>query len=245
MPTFPLGWDTEVLGNVKIVGRPFSAVSFTKGYDKHQVKAQLTHAVTYARQMLTETSSLVDRALISAIEMQVGTGPYGAVVPLSPIVRSAAVEHFKMPNSFTQADAGEWVKLFHHLKQVYMLIGQGIRGAFTIVDIPSADKLDTNGSVSLQNAKLLDTADPNGLRIADRGRIHINFHWITTRTAQRVARTIIHEGSHKFVGARDHAYKPNHAAYAGLAPDEAMANADSIACFAYYTWKNGAYKLDA
>jgi hypothetical protein len=77
------------------------------------------------------------------------------------------------------------------------------------------------------------------------GRIHINFHWVTTRTAQRVARTVIHETSHKFVGTRDHAYKPDKGNYAALTPQLARANADSIACFAYYTWKNGgAYALD-
>lgn len=245
MQSFPLGWNSEILGNVKIVGRPLSAVSLTKGYDKGQVKSQLTHAVTYARQMLTETSSLVDRSLISAIESRAGVGPYGAVVPLSPIVMSAAVEHFKMPNSFTQADADNWVGLFNYLKQAYLMIGQGIRGAFSIVDIPSEEKLDTNGSVSLSRARLLDSSDADGLRIANRGRIHINFHWITTRTPQRVARTIIHEGAHKFVGARDHAYKYDKGAYSSLTHEQAKANADSIACFAYYTWKNGAYKLDA
>jgi hypothetical protein len=243
---FVLGWTTTILGNVQIVGRPLSAISLSKGYDKHAVEHQLTQAVTIARQMVTETHKLVHQSLTPAIERTMGLpGPLGYMSKMDPVVLNAATTHLKMPNALAAGNAQQWIDLFNYLKQVYLMIGQGIRGSFAIVDIPKADKLDTNGSVSLQNAQLLDATDADGLRIADRGRIHINFHWITTRTPHRVARTIIHEASHKFIGTRDHAYKPDHVAYAGLTPSQARANADSIACFAYYTWKNGAYSLES
>jgi len=240
---FVLGWE-ETIGNVTVIGRPFSQVSATKGYNKLLVKARINDAVTIARRMATETRNLVSKSMTAAIEMRMGPGPHGLVTTLSPTVEAAVAAHFKLPAPMTQANADDWTDLFKYLNTVYMMISQGINGPLKIVDIPSADKLDTNGSVSLSDAKALDTADPSGLRVAKRGRIHINFHWVTTRTAQRVARTVIHEASHKFVGARDHAYKPNKPNYAALTPKLARTNADSIACFAYYTWKNGAYALD-
>jgi hypothetical protein len=66
-----------------------------------------------------------------------------------------------------------------------MLVRQGIGGPFTLVDIPINE--DANGSVSWRNRRLLDTAHPQGLRIANRGRIHVNFRWALTDTAYRVA----------------------------------------------------------
>lgn len=243
--SFALGWDTTILGNVKVVGRPFSKVSLTKGYNKDTVKGQLLQAVTYARQMVTETQRLVQQSVTPVIERHVGAGSFGYVTDLSQIVLDAAHTHFKMPNSLTEANSQAWMDLFKYLKQVYMMIGQGIRGTFSLVDVPSADKADTKGSVGTYGATtLLDATNPDGLEIGNNGRIHINFHWVTTRTAQRVARTIIHEASHKFLGTQDHAYKWEKAKYAGLTYNQAIANADSIACFSYYTWKNGAYKLD-
>ena len=80
--------------------------------------------------------------------------------------------------------------------------------------------------------------DAEGLLLADRGRIHINFEWCDTPSPLRVGRTIIHEGSHKFLGTQDHAYKWE-AKYNTLTPDQAKANADSIACFRYYLAKGG------
>ena len=244
--SFVLGWDTTILGNVQIVGRPLSTVSLTKGYNKDSVKGQLLQAVTYARQMVTETENLVQQSITPVLERNLGApGPFGYSTNLSPVVLNAAHTHFKMPNSLDPANAQAWLDLFKYLKQLYLLIGQGIRGNFSLVDVPSANKADTNGSVGTYGATtLLDPTDPGGLEIGKNGRIHINFHWVTTRTAQRVARTIIHEASHKFCGTQDHAYKHDHGNYAGLTYQQAIANADSIACFAYYTWKNGAYSLD-
>jgi hypothetical protein len=238
MDTFVLGWSTEILGNVKIVGRKFSDVSFTKGYDKHRVKTQLAAAVTGARQMLTEIGPLVNRSLASALEMCSGPGRYGLTAPLSPVVERAAIEHFKMPR-FNPANAPQWFELFNYLRQAYMLIGQGVRGHLSIVDVEKAEKSISEGYVNYSNATLLDPADPDGLRFAGRGRIHLDFHWVTTTTPQLVAQTIIHEGSHKFVGTLDHAYRWEAAKYAALTPAQAKANADSIAWLAYCTYKNG------
>ena len=240
--TFVLGWKKTILGNVTLVGRPFSSVSLTKGYDKDAVAGQLLYSVICARQMVTKTRALVlagERdALLTSLDM-------GDMSTTKSEVFAVAGNHLAMPNTLTKGNSADWLRLFKHLKQVFLLIGQGICGNLILVDVPSVDKADgTKGQVGFSNATPLDDADPNGLRIADRGRIHINFQWCTTRTPQRVGRTIIHEASHKFCGTRDHAYKWDTAAYQGLTEAEAWSNADSIACFAYYCWKSGVYKVD-
>jgi hypothetical protein len=244
--TFVLGWNTKILGNVEIVGRPFSEVSLTKGYNKDLVKSQLTLAITYARQMLTETENLIRQALIPCIERSAGApGPLGYVTNISPIVVASALQHFKYYPNLTQGNAKGWVELLNFLKQGYMMIGQGIRGACSIVDVRQAEKADCGGYVGYYGTpKLLDPRNPDGVMLAKQGRIHINFQWITTQTAQKVARTIIHEGSHKFIGTQDHAYKYEKAKYAALTVAKAVGNADSFAYFAYSTWKNGAYALE-
>lgn len=236
-----MGWKTTILGNVTLVGRPLSSVSLTKGYSKDAVKEQMRQAVNYARQMVLKTQSLVLGGERDALLVSVDMGDLSTT---NDRVFTIARDHLAMPNTLTKANVAEWQKLFKHLKQVYALIRQGICGNLTLVDIPSVDKADTNGQVGFSNPVPLDAADPGGLRIAERGRIHVNFQWCTTRRAQRVGRTIIHEASHKFCGTRDHAYKYN-PAYATLTQAEAWTNADSIACFAYYCWKSGVYRMNA
>jgi hypothetical protein len=239
---FVLGWKTKLAnlrGDVELVGRPMSKIGLTNRYGKGQIKDQFGPAVAAAREITTNTRDLVIGSERDSILWGAGMGD---LAPLPAILIQMSNEHFhiNLPD-VTQANAAQWQSLFTYLKQVYTLILQGIGGTLTIVDVDNSSKDDTNGSVSLRNARLLDPANADGLRIADRGRIHINFVWALTRTHQRVARTIIHEASHKFVGARDHAYKYN-PAYASLTLEEAKTNADSIACFAYYLWKGGAFR---
>lgn len=242
MSDFVLGWEETIPGNIKIIGRPFSKVSATKGYDKSLVKRQLALAVQCARQMALDTRDLVGRSITPALERTMEPGPLGFATTLSPLVQEAVIEHFKLA-PLTAANAQSYVDLFQRLQQVYMMIQAGIGHNIEIVDIPSEVKHRANGAVNFSNARLLDPGDEDGPRMANRGRIHINFVSLTTRTPQLVARTIIHEASHKFTGMRDHAYISQRIAYRDLTPEKAQSNADSFACFAYDTWNNGAHAL--
>jgi hypothetical protein len=240
--SFFLGWETTVLGNVQIRGRPLSAIGKTQPYSKTLVQNQLTQSVIAARDMTRTTLKLIKRCETDALMHELDAQDMLTYSRALDLVIDMANTHFHVNLlSLTKANASQWKDLFKYLKQVYTMIGQGIGGSLTLVDVTSEG---TCGSVSLHNARLLDANDPDGLRIADRGRIHVNFSWCLTRTSNRVGRTIIHEGAHKFIGARDHAYKWN-PAYNTLTHNQAMSNADSVACFAYYLWKNGALKMAA
>jgi hypothetical protein len=59
------------------------------------------------------------------------------------------------------------------------------------------------------------------------GRIHIDFGLLAN--TNDIARTIVHEGSHKFCGTQDHAYNPN---WGNMTDVQAKNNADSYAYFA-------------
>lgn len=74
----------------------------------------------------------------------------------------------------------------------------------------------------------------------DRGSIHINFDALLRADRQvsdlRVARTIIHEASHKFCNTQDHAYA-DRPVYRELMMEQSMWNADSYAFAAVSLYK--------
>jgi hypothetical protein len=244
-PQFTLAWEVQVLGTVTIVGRPYSSTSKSKGYSKNQVRSHLEQAVLAARKMVEETLKIVRDCHRVAYCRATGS-PDPPVMPAAlPLVIRMANDHFKIPHhTIRPRNAAAWVTLLEHVEQVFMLIKAGICGHFIIVDLESGLKPIGFGGVGIGLATLLDPADPEGLHFADRGPIQINFIWCTTRSTRRIARTIIHEASHRFAGTRDRAYKARPIDYAALTHAQARANADSFACFAYYLWKNGAFGLN-
>ena len=85
------------------------------------------------------------------------------------------------------------------------------------------------------------------VRTEQRGSIHVNFQQLLKEEKQvsalRVARTIIHEASHKFCNTQDHAYATN-AGYRMLQDHEALWNADSYAYCAVSLYKGVCFLTD-
>ena len=85
------------------------------------------------------------------------------------------------------------------------------------------------------------------VRVEQRGSIHVNFQQLLKEEKQvsalRVARTIIHEASHKFCNTQDHAYATD-AGYRVLQDHEALWNADSYAYTAVSLYKGICFQTD-
>jgi hypothetical protein len=90
-----------------------------------------------------------------------------------------------------------------------------------------------------------DLAGGTKYSTARKGSVHINFDLLNTDSKLSVARTIIHESTHRFKDTEDHAYAwyhqtnvdPGDKAYNELDKDEAMDNADSYAYAAICIYK--------
>ncbi len=86
------------------------------------------------------------------------------------------------------------------------------------------------------------------VQASQRGSIHINFPELLREEKQvselRVARTIIHEASHKFCNTQDHAYA-DRPIYRTMPMAEAMWNADSYAYAAVSLYKGRCFFDDA
>ena len=62
------------------------------------------------------------------------------------------------------------------------------------------------------------------------GDIHLRFSLLDTDPPERLARTLVHEATHKYAGTSDSAYWPG-AKFNGLTHKEALGNADSYAMY--------------
>lgn len=70
--------------------------------------------------------------------------------------------------------------------------------------------------------------------------IHLCMNNFRSRSNECLARTIVHEFTHRYAGTSDNGYCKTGCGYStcpsGLTPAQALANADSYACFAYELW---------
>ena len=70
--------------------------------------------------------------------------------------------------------------------------------------------------------------------------IHLCMNNFRSRSNECLARTIVHEFTHRYAGTDDNGYCKTGCGYsscpAGLTADDALENADSHACFAYELW---------
>jgi len=227
----PLGWQETVQGNVKLTGRPLSLFTVARQYHRSLVVPKISAAVIIARQMVQDVQSLLTRSVICAAEMHIGSGPHGPVTPLPKYVTEAARIHFRLARIYDDT-AKDYGDLFAFLGPQYMQIGVGLNGSFEIVD--NNDERALRGEPA--------GTDPRSISgyvgMSPGSRIHLNFAALQPKPVEQVARTLVHEASHKFINTYDKAYCGS-VEYAQMGSADARVNADSFAWFALATWKDG------
>jgi hypothetical protein len=213
-------------------------------------KAKLKTAINYARQIVSDALTLLrdySRMLITkSVDAQMAADYFSATN--NQTVEEALPKYMGMdPTDATfEADLNTVIAKYQQIKT-------GLDGAFTLVVGHVHDGDDISEGLqdawqSLKQGNFRDAInDIKDIRTSTRGwvgppshaqrRIHLNISVIQNDTEGYIARTIVHEASHKFAGTADVAYKfhglkNNTGNHAGLTN-----NADSYAWAGRLMWK--------
>jgi hypothetical protein len=162
---------------------------------------------------------------------------------LDPTLLTILRTHFRLPAFSANYLISHFKTDMKIVKTIFQLTSHGIGQPITIADSYSAvvDGRRTEPAKGYVRARAGAVADPVTGKIptAQKGSIHIDFGVLkttATSTLLTAARTIIHEGTHKFGLTKDHSYRYN-TGYKLLTKAQALDNADSYAYTAVSIYK--------
>jgi hypothetical protein len=208
--------------------------------------------------------AMLDKVIseITEIRAAIKRNPFANSV--SPLTRTILVHHFHLAEGKDKAAMEQLSTDLGKILGVYRATSNGLNGPTTISDAYS----DVLKQAALGNVvtadrgyvgKRHDHSKPqiapgkfplfaanlpnNKYSAAGLGSIHIDFDLLTTDSKLSIARTIIHESTHKYKDTEDHAYAWYHQSnvngtpYNQLTKAEAIDNADSFAYAAVCIYK--------
>jgi lysine-specific metallo-endopeptidase family protein len=234
-------------------------------YQGLTIKYHTTKPVTTVQQMkLFASYELAKKILdkvVSEIQSIKSAMISGSKSGANAMTRNILVHHFHLDEPHDKASKEQWTKDLNHILSFYQATKTGLSGPTTISDaysdvVKGASATADRGYVGKRHdhsQPLLPsghfpifTGDLKGGTKYSPGRlgsVHIDFDLLNTDSKLSIARTIIHESTHKYKDTEDHAYAWYHqttvagTAYNELTKAEAMDNADSYAYAAICIYK--------
>ena len=208
-------------------------------------KRKLRQAVINARQMAQDACILIRTYQYKQIVKSVDRQMAKDYAPKQRVVKNALTEYFDLD----MKDPGDKLRVAA-INDKYVLIRDGLTGPFDIVVGHVHDWDDIKDGVgdafrSLAQGKLGEAvSDISAIRTGTRGwidpsashalhRIHLNVNVIDNDPPGSIARTIVHEASHKWAHTKDVAYLKTGIKDHSKAYDN---NADSFAYSARMMW---------
>jgi hypothetical protein len=193
---------------------------------------------TNAQQLLQQCLNRADAALTYSINRSLARAPTvrNGTYALGPFNLQGTPTVSNFCNEFLnyfRADAAHptlVADLMDTYRNACVSIQRGLQGALDIVDMP----IMMQGGQSCGYVRNYR----QGGTVVRRGSIHIDFGRITAANIGGVADTLIHEASHKFIAAKDHAYQHQMARWGVLTAQTAIENADSISKFTMFAINN-------